>query len=71
MTNKKFKKILINEINYFIEKGNYPRVILLDKILIEYSEGLVDYITYCNKIKEKNKFINITTRYLSKGKIYD
>ena len=60
MTNKKLKKILINEINFQLEKCNIEKVKQLDNLLMLYCKKFSDYKKHCDKIKYKNQFLDYT-----------
>ena len=63
MTNKKFKEILINEINFQLEKCNIEKVKQLDNLLMLYCKKFSDFSDYkkhCDKIKYKNQFLDYT-----------
>ena len=58
MTNKKFKEILINEINFQLEKCNIEKVKQLDILLMLYCKKFSDYKKHCDNIKYKNQFLD-------------
>ena len=60
MTNKKFKEILINEINFQLEKCNIEKVKQLDNLLMLYCKKFSDYKKHCDNIKYKNQFLDYT-----------
>ena len=60
MTNKKFKEILLKEIEFQIKKKNKEKVISLDYLLMLYCKDFQNYIEETKKIKNRNNYIKIS-----------
>lgn len=64
MTNKKFKEILIKEIEFQTDKKNIEKVISLDYLLMLYCKDFQDYINETKKIKNRKQYIEISINYI-------